>query len=74
MPELSWLGDRDARRAAGRVPYRLLQPVAEIGDPAAENLLIQGDNLQALKSLLPSPACRAGRDSEDHSRLESVEL
>ena len=58
MPELNWLGDRKARQASRHVQYRLLQPVAEVGDPAAENLLIQGDNLDALKSLLPLYAGR----------------
>lgn len=58
MPELVWLGDRDAKRAARRVPYRLLQPISTVGDPAADNLLIQGDNLEALKALLPFYAGR----------------
>jgi adenine-specific DNA-methyltransferase len=58
MPELIWLGDHDAKRSARRVPYRLLQPVSAVGDPAADNLLIQGDNLQALKALLPFYAGR----------------
>ena len=37
------------------MPYRLLTPVSTHGNPAraADNLLIQGDNLEALKSLLP---------------------
>lgn len=58
MPQLIWLGDDDAKRAARRVPYRMLEPVAQVGDPAAENLLIQGDNLDALKALLPFYAGR----------------
>lgn len=58
MPALSWLGDSAARRAARHVPYRILEPVETIGDPASENLLIQGDNLQALKALLPFYAGR----------------
>lgn len=58
MPELNWLGDRKAKEAAKRVPYRLLEPMAQVGDPAAGNLLIQGDNLDALKSLLPLYAGR----------------
>ncbi|MFD0726244.1 site-specific DNA-methyltransferase [Lysobacter brunescens] len=58
MPELNWLGDQKARRAARHVQYRLLQPVAEVGEPGSENLLIQGDNLDALKSLLPLYAGR----------------
>jgi adenine-specific DNA-methyltransferase len=55
MPILSWL-TRDADiTAAKRVPYRLLEEVPELsaGDPAAGNMLIQGDNLEALKALLP---------------------
>lgn len=58
MPELIWLGDHDARRAAQRVPYRPRQPQTEVGDAASGNLLIQGDNLQALKALLPLYAGR----------------
>jgi adenine-specific DNA-methyltransferase len=60
MPTLHWL-TRDADlQTAGRAPYRLLEPVAELssGDPAAENMLIQGDNLAALKALLPFYAGR----------------
>lgn len=42
-------------KRADAVPYRLLEPVAELrgGDPAAANMLVQGDNLDALKALLP---------------------
>ena len=58
MPQLTWLGDSDARRASQRVPYRILEPVETVGDPKAENLLIQGDNLEALKALLPFYAGR----------------
>lgn len=44
----------DVRAAAG-VPYRLLEavPALDGGDAAAGNMLIQGDNLDALKALLP---------------------
>ena len=55
VPLLSWHNrDEDLTRAA-RVPYRLLEPVADLayGDPDATNMLIEGDNLDALKSLLP---------------------
>ena len=58
MPQLNWLGDDKARRAARHVAYRLLDPIERVGDPASENLLIQGDNLEALKSLLPPYAGR----------------
>ena len=55
MPTLQWL-TRDADvRAAEKVPYRLLEEVLELGygDRDTGNMLIQGDNLEALKSLLP---------------------
>jgi len=55
MPILSWLTrDEDIRRAS-RVPYRLLEEVPDLsaGDGDAGNMLIQGDNLEALKALLP---------------------
>jgi adenine-specific DNA-methyltransferase len=58
MPQLTWLGDTEAKRAARRVPYRLLEPVETVGDPTSENLLMQGDNLEALKALLPFYASR----------------
>ena len=53
MPQLTWLGDQEAKRTARKVPYRLLDPVEQVGDAAASNLLIQGDNLEGLKALLP---------------------
>lgn len=52
MPTLDWLNRAEAFSIAGRVPYRLLEPVSSHGN-GAENLLIQGDNLEALKALLP---------------------
>ncbi len=55
MPTLHWL-TRDADiHAAARVPYRLLEEAPDLstGDPDAANMLIQGDNLEALKALLP---------------------
>lgn len=55
MPILDWLNrDKDVRAADG-VPYRLLHSVDELsyGDPTSPNMLIQGDNLEALKALLP---------------------
>ena len=50
MPTLNWHKREEAVRAATRAPYRLLKPVAELsyGDANSENLLIQGDNLDAL--------------------------
>jgi len=55
MPTLHWLNDDEARRATQGVPYRLLEedPALSYGDPQTQNMLIRGDNLAALKSLLP---------------------
>ena len=55
MPTLHWL-TRDADiHATACVPYRLLEEAPDLstGDPDASNMLIQGDNLEALKALLP---------------------
>ncbi|WP_374385348.1 DNA methyltransferase [Paracoccus yeei] len=55
MPTLRWLTRDDDVRAADRVPYRLLEEVPGLGhgDVDAGNMLVQGDNLEALKALLP---------------------
>lgn len=55
MPTLRWLTREDDVRAAARVPYRLLEEVPDLGygDRSTGNMLIQGDNLDALKALLP---------------------
>ncbi|WP_448478774.1 site-specific DNA-methyltransferase [Pseudoxanthomonas mexicana] len=55
MPLLSWFNrDADLTRAA-LAPYRLLEPVAKLshGEEDSPNMLIEGDNLEALKALLP---------------------
>ncbi len=61
MPALNWLTREADLQKSRRAPYRLLESVPTLGygDPAAGNLLIQGDNLDALKALLPY---YAGRD------------
>jgi len=55
MPILQWLNKDDAVRAAQKSAYRVLEEVPELsyGDKDNENLLIQGDNLEALKALIP---------------------
>lgn len=55
MPTLRWLTRDQDVRAAEKVPYRLLEEVLDLGygDRDTGNMLIQGDNLDALKSLLP---------------------
>lgn len=60
MPILHWL-TRDADlKLSNKAPYRLLEHVPELsfGDSDSENMLIQGDNLDALKTLLPFYAGR----------------
>jgi adenine-specific DNA-methyltransferase len=55
MPLLSWFKrDEDLTRAA-LAPYRLLEPVKSLnyGEVDSPNMLIEGDNLDALKALLP---------------------
>ena len=48
MPFLDWVNKNQAKQVAGEVPYRLLDFQAQYGDAGAgDNLLIQGDNLQA---------------------------
>ena len=60
MPILNWLTREEDARAASRVPYRLLEdaPGLSAGDPHSQNILLQGDNLEALKALLPFYAGR----------------
>ncbi|MEQ6340666.1 MAG: site-specific DNA-methyltransferase [Gammaproteobacteria bacterium] len=53
MPFLDWVNKAQAVSSAADVPYHLLQFESAHGDTSAENLLIQGDNLKALKALLP---------------------
>lgn len=55
MPTLNWIGKEAVVKHHKDVPFRLLEPVPELscGDPNSGNLIVQGDNLDALKALLP---------------------
>ena len=55
MPTLNWIGKDAVVHHHKEVPYRLIHcdPELSAGDPNATNLLVQGDNLEALKALLP---------------------
>jgi len=55
MPTLDWIGKKAVVGHHRQVPYRLLHCNGKLsaGDPDAGNLLVQGDNLLALKALLP---------------------
>ena len=58
MPTLDWIGKEAVRQHHREVPFHLLREVPDggAGDPDAGNLLVQGDNLVALKALLPTHA------------------
>jgi adenine-specific DNA-methyltransferase len=60
MPTLRWLTRDEDVRVAEKVPYRLLEENRELsaGEGDTGNMLIQGDNLEALKALLPFYAGR----------------
>jgi adenine-specific DNA-methyltransferase len=55
MPTLNWLTREADLQAASKTEYRLLEEVPEYGygDADTGNLIVQGDNLEALKALLP---------------------
>lgn len=58
MATLNWIGKEAVVNHHREVPYRLLKAdpslsVGEDGGLASGNLLVQGDNLEALKALLP---------------------
>ena len=55
MPTLNWIGKEAVIKHLKDVPFRLLEPVPELscGNVACGNLIVQGDNLHALKALLP---------------------
>jgi len=55
MPTLDWIGKNAVLNHHRAVPYHLLKCDSKlsVGDPGSGNLLVQGDNLLALKALLP---------------------
>ena len=55
MPSLDWIGKKAVVNHHKQVPFHLLRQNMELsaGDPDSKNLLVQGDNLVALKALLP---------------------
>ena len=52
MPFLDWVNKNQAKEATWEVPYHLLKQETTYGE-SSENLLIHGDNLLALKALVP---------------------
>ncbi len=84
MPVLNWIGKDAVVRHDAEVPFRLLQDVPELGcgDADSGNLIVEGDNLLALKALLPhyggqvkciyiDPPYNTGQDDRDDSGKRS---
>ena len=53
MPSLTWIGKDAVLNHHLDVPYRVLERKYDFGDGEPGNKIIHGDNLEALKSLLP---------------------
>ena len=55
MPILDWLNKKEALTTADKTPYKVLvgNKDLSVGDQTQGNMLIKGDNLEALKALLP---------------------
>jgi adenine-specific DNA-methyltransferase len=55
MPTLNWMGKKAVESHLQQVPFHLLKeiPALCVGKPGSGNLLVEGDNLLALKALLP---------------------
>jgi len=55
MPTLDWIGKKAVLNHHREVPYHLLRcdKKLSVGDVGSGNLLVEGDNLVALKALLP---------------------
>ena len=53
MPFLNWINDDVVRRQSKSIPFHLLEKQGHYGSADANNLVIHGDNLLALRALLP---------------------
>ena len=53
MPTLNWIGKSDVQDHHKTIPYKVLEKDKKLSIGNTKNMLIQGDNLLALKSLLP---------------------
>ncbi|MCG3693502.1 site-specific DNA-methyltransferase [Aliarcobacter butzleri] len=53
MPYIDWMGKNDVVNHHKRIPYKTIECKETIGDENSQNMIIKGDNLLALKSLLP---------------------
>jgi len=53
MPYIDWMGKDDVKDHHKSIPYKTIDCKEEIGEKDSQNMIIKGDNLLALKSLLP---------------------
>lgn len=53
MPALNWIGKDKIVNHDKELPYRVLKADTKLSVPGGNNLLIEGDNLEALKALMP---------------------
>jgi len=53
MPYIDWMGKDDVVDHHKKIAYKTITCKEEIGDKDSQNMIIKGDNLLALKSLLP---------------------
>lgn len=53
MPTLEWIGKDKVVNHHLEVPYRVLEEQYTYNAEQSENMIIRGDNLEALKALLP---------------------
>ena len=53
MPYIDWLGKDDVVHHHKEIAYKTIDCQEVVGDANSENMIIKGDNLLALKSLLP---------------------
>ena len=53
MPTLEWIGKDKVVNHHLKVPYRVLEEQYTYNAETSENMIIRGDNLEALKALLP---------------------
>ncbi len=53
MPQFTWIGKDKVENHDKDLPFRVLKPNKALSVDGSENLLIEGDNLEALKALMP---------------------
>ena len=53
MPTLEWIGKEKVINHHQQVPYRVLEEKYTYNAEKSDNMIIRGDNLEALKALLP---------------------